>query len=90
MAGSSSKHSKHGKGSKEPQGPKKSKPVVVTGDKCSSCGRLKTETPLQGTFWETPCQMCWGNGCGNCADQGYVVQQNSGCTSLAEHYSTRP
>lgn len=97
MPGSSSKHSRHGKGSKEPKEPKKSKPLVVTGDKCSSCGKLKTDQPVEGHYWPANCEECNGTGlsvtlpyCYECAGQGVVSVKVGGCQATWEHYCTRP
>lgn len=97
MPGSSSKHSKHGKGSKEPKEPKKSKPLVVTGDTCGSCGRLKTDPPVEGTYVPKTCTDCNGTGlsvfspgCLGCAGQGNFSVKVGGCKTIEEHYCTRP
>lgn len=97
MPGSSSKHSKHGKGSKEPKEPKKSKPLVVTGDKCGSCGRLKTDPPVEGTYEPMYCEDCNGTGlsvttpyCYECAGHGVVSVKIGGCKTIEQHYCTRP
>lgn len=98
MSASSSKHSKHGKGSKEPKGPKKkSKPLIVTGDKCSSCGKLKTEQPVEGTYVDVGCGDCNGTGlsltepyCPGCGGQGEYSVKIGGCRAIGEHYCTRP
>lgn len=89
--------SKKGSGSGEPQKRKKSKPLVVTGDRCYSCQRLKTERPLEGNCVEETCEACGGTGlsvsepnCSVCAGHGSYMVRYGGCKALEEHYSTRP
>lgn len=89
----SASSSKHRKGSREPKEPKKSKPLVVTGDRCSHCGNLKTEPPVEGKVSIHPCERCNGRAgyqCTDCVGVGSYSVRIGGCKSQAEHYSTNP
>lgn len=79
----------------EPKNPKE--PLVVTGDSCSSCGRLKTDQPVEGNCREETCTNCGGTGlsvsapnCPGCGGDGIIVVRYGGCKKQEQHYCTRP